>query len=54
MKKKLKYIIAGMLLILLYDTVIVIELCCTYKWQGDNTLNYLKEFWTWCTTLVFT
>lgn len=53
MKKKIKYVLVG-IMILLYVTLIVTELCCTYKSQGGNTLNYLKEFWTWCATLVLT
>ena len=53
MKKKIKYVFVG-IMILLYVTLIVTELCCTYKSQGGNTLNYLKKFWTWCATLVLT
>lgn len=39
MKKKILIILIG---ILLYVTVIVIELCYIYATQGDNTWNYLS------------
>lgn len=44
MKKILKYILIG---VLIYITVVVIELCCIYAVEGDNFWNYLKEFWDW-------
>lgn len=48
MKKKiLKFILVG---ILLYVTLIVIEFCCTYAVQGDNTWNYIKDFFSWYVT----
>ncbi len=49
MKRKiLKYILIG---ILIFVAVIVVEFCCIYAVQGDNTWNYLKDFWNWYKTL---
>lgn len=48
MKKILKFILFG---ILLYVTVIAIEICCIYAVEGENTLNYLKDVWNWYRTL---
>ena len=49
MKKKILIIL---ICILLYVTEIVIELCYIYATQGDNTWNYLKEFWDWYKNFV--
>ena len=43
-KKTLKFVLIG---VLLYITLIVIELCCIYAAQGDNMWNYLKDYWEW-------
>lgn len=50
MKKKiLKYILVG---ILLYITVIVIEISCISAVQGDNIWNWLTDFWNWYKSLL--
>lgn len=49
MKKKLLIILIG---ILVYINIIIIEICCIYAVKGDNTWNYLKEFWDWYKNFV--
>ncbi len=44
MKKILKFIL---IVVLIYVAVLVIEFCCIYAVQGDNTRNYLKDVWEW-------
>lgn len=38
--------------ILIFITVIVIELCCICALEGNNISNYLEEFWSWYKTLL--
>lgn len=49
-KKTIMYILVG---ILLYVTVLAIELCCIYAVQKENFWNYLKEYWDWFKTHSF-
>lgn len=42
--KTLKFILVG---ILLFVTILAIEFCCIYALLGDNTWNYIKDFWNW-------
>ena len=46
--KILKYVLIG---VSIYLAVLVIELCCIYAVEGENILNYLKDFWSWYKTL---
>lgn len=49
MKKKiLKFILVAAWL---YVAVVLIELCCIYAVQKNNTWNYLKELWDWYSAL---
>lgn len=49
MKKIIKYILIG---VLVYVLILVFELCCTYAVLGEDTWDYLKEFWDWYKTLI--
>lgn len=46
--KALKIFLIGLAV---YVAVIVIEFCCIYAVQGENTWNTLREFWDWYWTL---
>ncbi len=48
--KILKYVLIG---VSIYLAVLLIEICCIYTVQKDNTWNYLKDFWNWYKTLFF-
>jgi len=48
MKKILKYILIG---ILIYVTILVIEVCCFYAVLGDDVWDFIKEAWSWYSTL---
>ena len=47
-KKTLKIILIG---VMLYITLVVIELCCVYAALGDNIWDFLKDNWEWYKTL---
>ncbi len=49
-KKILKYIIIG---VVIYLTILAIEFCCLYSVHGDNTWNYIKEYWDWYKDVLF-
>lgn len=42
--KALKYILIG---IAIYAAILLIEFGCIYAVQGNNTWNYLKDFFNW-------
>lgn len=48
--KVLKYVLIG---VSIYLAVLLIEICCIYAVQKENTWNYLKEVWGWYSTLFF-
>lgn len=45
--KILKYVLVG---ISIYFAILLIEFCCIYAVQGNNTWNYIKEFFNWYIT----
>ena len=47
--KLLKYVLIG---VSVYLALLVIEFCWIYAIEGDNTWNYIKDFWKWYTTLI--
>ena len=47
--KALKYLLVG---VSIYVAILLIEFCCIYEVQGNNTLNYLKDVWGWYRTLI--
>lgn len=49
MKKILKYILIG---VLIYVTIMAIEVCCLYAAMGDGVWQYLKDCWELCKTLI--
>ena len=48
--KILKYVPIG---VSIYLAVLLIEFCCIYAAQKDNTWNYLKEVWEWYSSSFF-
>ena len=37
--------------IMLFITLIVIEIWCIYAVEGENIWNFFKEYWNWYKTL---
>lgn len=46
--KILKY---ALISVSIYLAVLLIDICCIYAVQKDNTWNYLKEVWEWYSSL---
>ncbi len=44
----LKFILVG---VSFYVMILIVGFCCIYAAQGDDTWNYLKDFWEWYKTL---
>lgn len=48
--KILKFFLIG---VSIYVVILVIEFCCIYAVKGENTWDYLKDFWEWYSTMFF-